>query len=72
MMIKNAEIVFWWGSMRAKRTDFGGVLRSKQLFSQSVPTNPTKVAKKVYVGVLQHPTKFQAKILTGTFYLWRK
>jgi len=26
----------------------------------------------VYFGVLQHPTKFQAKILTGKFYLGKK
>jgi len=32
-------------------------------------TNPTKLAKKVYFGVLQHPSKFQAKISTGKFYL---
>ena len=26
------------------------------------PTNHTKLSEKVYLGVLQHPTKFQAKI----------
>jgi len=30
--------------------------------------NPTKVAEKVYLRVSQHPTKFQAKTLTGEFY----
>jgi len=32
----------------------------------------TKVAEKVYLDVLQHPTKFQAKLLTGKFYLCGK
>jgi len=33
-----------------------------------VSTNePIKVAEQVYCGVLQHPTKFQTKILTGKF-----
>jgi len=37
-------------------------------FLQPTPTNPTKVAEEVYLSVLQHPTKYQAKILTEKFY----
>jgi len=48
--------------------DFGGILRFKPRFCQPAPANPTKLAKNVYWGVLQHPTKFQAIILTGNFH----
>jgi len=47
-------------------------LRFKPLFCQSTLTNSTEVADSVYLGVLQHPTKFQAKILTGKLYSWKK
>jgi len=30
-----------------------------------------QVAEQMFVGVLQHPTKFQAGILTRKFYSWR-
>jgi len=47
-------------------------LRFKPLFYQSTLTNPTKAAEQVYLGVLQYPTKFQAKILTGKLYSCKK
>jgi len=52
--------------------DWGEVLRFKPLFWQSVPTNSTEVLENMFFGVLHHPTKFEAKILTRKFYLWRK
>jgi len=69
MMTKKVENSFGGGSKGAKVTDFGGILRFKPLLCQPAPTNPTKVAKKVKLGVLQHPTKFQAKILTVIFFV---
>ena len=53
------------GSKRAKNTDFGWFLRFKPRFCQPPLTGPTKLAVNVYLVRLQHPTKFQAKILTG-------
>jgi len=67
MMNKKVEICFCWWSNGAKTMDFI-FLRFKSLFCQSIPTNPPKVAEEVCLSVLQHPTKFQAKILTGKFY----
>jgi len=36
------------------------------------PQTPPKLRDQVYLSVLQHPTKYQAKILTGKFCSWRK
>ena len=70
MMIVNVENSFGGESRRAKTTDFGDILRFKPLFCQPAPINPTKLAEKVgNLGVLQYPTKFQTKILTGKLYL---
>jgi len=63
MMIKSWNF-FWWGVQEGKNTDFGGILRFKPLFCQPAPT---KLAENVCLGVLQQPTKFQAKILKGKF-----
>jgi len=52
--------------------DFEVILRFKPLLCHQASINPTKLAEKVYFGVLQHPTKFQLKILTGKFYLGKK
>jgi len=68
MVVKKVETFFGGWSKRAKNTDFGKFLRFKPLFCQQPPTNPTKVTEKVYLGVLQHPTKIEAEILTGKFY----
>jgi len=57
-MIENVETYFGEGSNGAKTMDFGGILRFKPHFCQSAPTTPTKRAENVYLGVLQHPTKF--------------
>jgi len=65
MMIKKVDTSFLGGAKGAKTSGFGAILRFKPHFHQSVPT---KLAE-VYFGVLQHPTKFQAKILTNKFYL---
>jgi len=62
------EKVFLVGVQEGKTTDFVDILRFKPLFYQSAIMNPTKLTEKVYLGVLQHPTNFQAKILTGKFY----
>jgi len=59
------------GVPRGKNLGFRAILRFKLLICQSVATNSTKLAKKVYLGVLQHPTKFQAKIMAGKF-IWEK
>jgi len=61
--------LFGEGSNVAKNTDFGGIYRFKPRFCQPVPTNPTKRAEKVYLGILQHHPNIQAKILTAKFYL---
>jgi len=66
---KKVDISFGGGPRGKKNTDFGGSLRFKSLFCQPAPTNPTKLAGEVYLAVLLHPTKFQAKLLTGHFYL---
>jgi len=50
MMITNVEFFLGAQSNGAKTSDFGGELRFKPLFCQSVPTNPTKVAEKVYLA----------------------
>jgi len=68
MMIKKVT-TFGGGSKEAKTTNFGGILRFKPLFWQPAPTNPTKLAEKLYLSVLQHPTIFQSKIFTGKYYL---
>jgi len=68
-MIKKVDTSFLGGAKAAKTSDFGAVLRFKPLFCPSVPINPTELAEKVYFGVLQHLTKFQAKLLTGKFSL---
>jgi len=59
MMIKKVEI-FWWGSNVEKNMDFF-FLRFKPLFCQSTPTNITKVAAQVHLGVLQHPHQFSSE-----------
>jgi len=72
MMIKKVEISFGREPKGAKNMDFGGILRFKQLFCQSAPTSPTKRAEMMLLGVLQHPTKFQAEILTQKLNSWIK
>jgi len=67
MMITKVENNFGGEAMSK---DFGVFLTIKPFFWHSVPMNPTKAAEKVYLGVLQHPTKCRAKILAGKFYLW--
>jgi len=69
MMIKKVDTSFLGGAKGAKNTNCGAILRLKPLICQWVATNPTKLAQKVYFGVVQLPTKFQAKIRTGKFYL---
>ena len=64
MIIKNVKFSFGGESKGAKNTDFGGILRFKLLLCQSAPTTPTKRAEMMLLGVLQHPTNFQAEILT--------
>jgi len=71
MIIKKVDTSFLGGAKGAKTSDFGAILRFKPLICQSVATNPIKLAEKLYFCVLQLPTKFQAKILTGKFYLGR-
>ena len=71
MMIKKVENVFGVGGNVEISKDFGVFLRLKPLFFPPVPTNTTKGAEQVFLGVLQHPTKL-ANISTGKFYLWRK
>ena len=67
MMIKKVE--FFLLRVQLGKPRISGVfLRFKPLFCQSTPTNTTKVAEQFYLGVLRHPTKFQAKILTRKFY----
>ena len=61
MMIRQVGNVFGGGSNGAISKDFGVFLRFKPLFCQSVPTNLAKVAEKVFFGVVQLPTKYQAK-----------
>ena len=68
MMIKKVENVFGVGGNVEISKDFGVFLRLKPLFFPPVPTNTTKGAEQVFLGVLQHPTKL-ANISTGKFYL---
>ena len=70
-MIKLVEI-FLLGSPAGKKTTISFFCGSSHFFCQSPPTNSTKVAEKVYLGVFQYPTTFQTKILTGKVYSWRK
>jgi len=63
-MIKKVESSFG-GVKGGKNTHIGSILGFKPLFCQSALTTLNKLAEKVYLGVLQHPTKFQAEILTG-------
>jgi len=67
MMIPKVEI-FHGRFKGAKTTDFEDFWRFQPVFSLSVPTSPTKVAEKVYLGVLQHPINLQSEILIGKFY----
>ena len=67
MMIKKVDI-FLMGGTTGRKQWISFFLRFKPLFFQSGPTNPTKVAEQVYLSVLQHPTEFQAKMLTGNFF----
>jgi len=69
MMIKKVDTSLLGGAKGAKASDFGAILRFRPHFCQLVPPNLTKLAEKVYFGVLQHPTKFQVNILRGKFYL---
>jgi len=48
MMINKVDTSFGGESKRAKTLDFGAILTFKPLFCQSVPTNPTKLAEKVF------------------------
>jgi len=68
---KKLKFVLVGGSKEEKNMNFV-FSRFKTLFCQSTLTNPTKVAEKLHWGVLQHSTKFQAKIMKGRFYFWRK
>jgi len=63
-MIKKVETC-WVGVHEGKNHGFRFFL----LLCSSASSNTTKHAKKVCWSVLQHPTEFQAKILTGKFYL---
>jgi len=69
VIIKKVDTSFLGVAKREKNSDFRAILRFKPLICQSVDTTPTKLAESVYFGVLQLPNKFQAKILTGKFYL---
>ena len=71
-MIKKGDTSFLEGAKGAKTSDFGAILKFKPLVFRSVGMNPPKLAEKVYHGVLQHPTIFQANILAGKFYLAKK
>jgi len=71
-MIKKVDTSFLGDAQGAKTSKFGAILRFNPLICQSVGTNPTKHAEKVFCGVLQHPTKFQANILAGKFHLGKK
>jgi len=71
MMIKKVEKNLGGGQM-GQYPNCWVFLMFKLLFWQSVFTNPTKVAENVYLGVLQHPIKFQAKILTGKILFVKK
>jgi len=68
-MIKKVDISLLGRAQGTKTPDFGAISRLKPLFCQDAHRTPTKPAKKVYFGVLQHPSVFQAKLLTGKFYL---
>jgi len=69
MMIKKVDTSFLGGAKRAKTSDFQAIMRFEPLIFQSVATNPTKLAEKVWFGILQLPTKFQVQFRTGKFYL---
>jgi len=64
MRIKKVDTSFFGSAQGAKSSNNRAILRFKPLFCQPAPTT---LAKKVYFGVLQHPSTFQAKILTGKF-----
>jgi len=68
MMIKNVETLFGGGS-KGKKTRISEVFQdSSNFFCLSATTTFTKLAEKVYLGVLQHPIKFRAEILKRNFY----
>jgi len=43
-------------------------LSLKPLFCQLSLTKRLEVAEQVFLGILQHPTKFQAKTFTGKYF----
>jgi len=60
MMIKKVE-TFLVRVQEGKKAWISGIFKTQAIFLPA-PTNPTKLAEKVYLSVLQHTTKFQAKI----------
>jgi len=68
MMIKKIDTSYG-GGPRGQKPGFRGYFEVQATFMTASTTNPTKLAAKVYLGVLQHRTKFQDKILPGKFYL---
>jgi len=66
-MIPKVEI-FHGGFEGTKTMDFDDFWRFKPVFCLLVPTSPTKVGEKVYLGVLQPPITLQSLILIGKFY----
>jgi len=63
LIIKKVETSFAGGTQGHKKL-FRCILRFRRLFCQPAATTKTKLAEKVYFGVLQHPVQFQAEILT--------
>jgi len=57
------------GGPRGKNHGFRGYLEVKSTFLTASTHQSYPTCRK---GVLQHPTKFQDKILTGKFYLLKK
>jgi len=62
-MITKVEI-FHGGGPTGKKLLISFFLRFKPFLCKSVPMKRTKVREKAYLGVLQHPTMFQAKTST--------
>jgi len=67
MMIKKSLTFLWLGVKQSNIQRFGGVFEVQTTFLTVGTHQPHQSCRKVFLGVFNHPTKFQAKILTGNF-----
>jgi len=80
MFVKTLPLQWWSkkltfvlvGGPRGQKHWFKGYSEVQATFLPAGSHHHPKFAEKIYFGVLHHPIKFHAKILTGKFYLSKK